>query len=71
MKTIIGIAIALLLVLTTRPAEAYLDPGSGSMVFQLIVGGIAGLILAVKIFWRRILSLVGIKSHEENTPQQS
>jgi len=46
------------------PAFAYLDPGSGSLIFQLIVGGVAGLILAVKIFWRRILSFFRLKKND-------
>ena len=33
---------------------AYLDPGSGSFILQLIIGGIVGLLVAVKAFWGRI-----------------
>lgn len=33
---------------------AYLDPGSGSIVLQALLGGIAGLLVAVKMFGRRI-----------------
>ena len=47
------------------PAHAYLDPGSGSMVLQVILGGVAGLLLAIKIFWRRILQVFGIKTREK------
>ena len=36
-------------------AYAYLDPASGSMLLQLIVGGVAGLGLLLKLFWHRIL----------------
>jgi len=71
MKTILFVVFAFLLIVMTNRAEAYLDPGSGSMIFQLIVGGIAGLILAIKIFWRRILSLFGIKGKEETQNHES
>ena len=43
------------------PAHAYLDPASGSMLLQMIVGGIAGVALAVKLFWHRILGFFGVK----------
>ena len=39
------------------PAQAYLDPGSGSLIFQVIVGGAMAIGLGVKVFWRRIVSL--------------
>jgi hypothetical protein len=43
--------------LSIAPAHAYLDPGSGSLIFQIIVGGAMAIGLAVKVFWRRITSL--------------
>jgi hypothetical protein len=33
---------------------AYVDPGAGSMILQLVLGGAAGLIIAVKAWWRRL-----------------
>lgn len=35
---------------------AYLDPGSGSFILQLILGAIVGLLVAVKAYWGRIKS---------------
>ena len=49
----------LLLALAARPAHAYLDPASGSMMLQLILGGIAGLAVAFKLFWRKLLGRFG------------
>jgi len=37
-----------------QTAFAYLDPGSGSFILQLLIGGILGASLAIKIFWRKI-----------------
>jgi hypothetical protein len=37
-------------------AHAYLDPGTGSYIFQLIMAGIVGLLFALKIYWKRIKS---------------
>ena len=33
---------------------AYLDPGSGSMILQALLGGVAGLFVAIKMFGVRI-----------------
>jgi len=47
---------------------AYLDPGTGSLVLQFIVGGILGIALTLKIFWRRIVSMfTGKKSSPEES----
>lgn len=48
------------------PAHAYLDPGSGSMLLQLILGGVAGVAVAVKLYWRKALGLFGVRSKDEN-----
>ena len=33
---------------------AYLDPGSGSILLQALLGGIAGAAVAIKMFGRRL-----------------
>ncbi len=38
-----------------QPAYAYLDPGTGSLLFQWIIAGLVGSAFAIKIFWRRIV----------------
>ena len=45
---------ALLLTIFAPPAHAYLDPGTGSYIFQLLLAGIVGLAFVVKLFWGRI-----------------
>lgn len=45
---------------------AYLDPGTGSIVLQVIVGGFAGLAVFFKMFGRRIMFWK--KSDNELTP---
>ncbi len=52
---------ALLLLGLVQPAYAYLDPGSGSLLLQIILGGLAGVAIAGKLFWTRILDFLGIK----------
>ncbi len=43
---------------------AYLDPGTGSMLVQLLVGGVAAVGVAVKLYWHRILRLFRIRKIE-------
>jgi len=40
-------------------AHAYLDPGSGSFILQIVLAGIMGFILMVKIYWKKIRTFVG------------
>jgi hypothetical protein len=35
-------------------AYAYLDPGTGSLVIQMLVGALAGVGITLKVFWHRI-----------------
>ena len=41
------------------PLHAYLDPGTGSMLIQLALGGIVGGLAIVKLYWRRLKTLLG------------
>jgi hypothetical protein len=52
---VISIISALVIVLASEThAYAYLDAGTGSMVIQLLLGGLAGLAVLVKLSWRRL-----------------
>jgi len=37
-----------------QPAHAYLDPGTGSMFLQLLLGGIAGALVTLRLYWAQI-----------------
>lgn len=43
----------------TASAHAYLDPGSGSMLLQVILGGIAAVGVALKLGWHKIVIFFG------------
>jgi len=51
---------AILLALLAEPAFAYLDPGTGSMLLQVILGGIAAIGVALKLFWHKIRVAIGL-----------
>lgn len=45
---------ALLLLVFVAPAHAYVDPGSGSMLVQLILGGAMAAIVMFRSFLHRL-----------------
>jgi hypothetical protein len=47
--------------LVIKPADAYIDPGTGSILIQIIVGGIIGISIALKVFWGKITSVFSKK----------
>jgi hypothetical protein len=42
-----------LLAASAAPASAYIDPGTGSMMLQLLLGGVAGALVVGKLYLRR------------------
>lgn len=52
-------------------AQAYLDPGTGSMVLQLLLGGIAGVVVILKLYWRRFVGLFRGNAGEESDHSSS
>jgi hypothetical protein len=44
---------------------AYLDPGSGSLLLQMIAGGTAAAAVTAKLYWRRVLKFLRIRKDDE------
>ena len=64
--TVAAALLAALLLLSPTSAHAYLDPGTGSYVLQMIIAGLLGAAFAVKLYWLRIKRfIVGIFSKNE------
>jgi hypothetical protein len=59
------LAVAAILALPSL-AHAYADPGAGSLLLQLLVGGAAGLFVAFRLFREKILRLFGIRKTDDN-----
>lgn len=57
--------------ISTSPAHAYLDPATGSIILQILLGGIAGMLVAVKLYWHRFLSLIGARRRVQESNQPS
>jgi hypothetical protein len=50
---------------------AYLDPGSGSMILQILAGGAAAVAVTAKLYWNRLLRFLRIKKDDESTETPS
>jgi hypothetical protein len=49
--TIFGVSIG--------PAFAYLDPGTGSIIVQAIIGAVGGGLVLGRMYWQRFKALFG------------
>jgi len=63
----LGLLVVWCLLMSERPAHAYMDPGSGSMFLQLVLGGAAGIGLIGKLYWRRFLGFFGLRQRDEQS----
>jgi hypothetical protein len=50
------------------PAYAYLDPGTGSMMLQLMLGGVAGAMVVGKLYLKRATDF--FRSFGRRRPEQ-
>jgi hypothetical protein len=60
MKAIAGYVILCGILLLGLPLKAeafYLDPTTGSMILQIVMGGALAVLAATKLYWSRIRSL--------------
>jgi hypothetical protein len=56
--------------LVALPAHAYLDPGSGSLIIQSVIGAIAAIGVTMKLYWHKIkLKLSGRKLPDTESEQ--
>jgi hypothetical protein len=52
-----AVLLGLLLLLACPPAHAgYLDPGTGSYLLQLAIGGLLGALFTAKMYWAKLKS---------------
>ncbi len=59
-----------LVIFPPRSAHAYIDPGTGSYILQIVIAGIAAGAFAIKMFWRRIRALFSSNKTQEDSDQE-
>ena len=48
-------------------AFAYIDPGTGSMILQSLIGALVGGVIVLKVYWTKIkLAILDRKSNKDN-----
>jgi len=47
------------------PAHAYLDPGSGSFIVQMIVAGLMGSLFMLKLYWKKVKEFFTDSKHRQ------
>jgi len=50
----ICLGVFLLGTLVSSEAYAYIDPGSGSMIFQMLLGALVGVGITIKLYWNKL-----------------
>lgn len=54
----------------SQSAAAYLDPGTGSLILQMLIAGIVGAMFTIKLYWYKlkafIARLLGEEKETEN-----
>lgn len=66
----IALTAALLLVVPFHSAYAYLDPGTGSMIVQLLLGAIAGAFVTFRLMRDRIAAMFRRTPKNGDEPKQ-
>ena len=69
---------AVIILIPTAQAYAYLDPGTGSFLLQILVAGLLGILFAVRvfrdrivIFFRRLTGRSSSSSSDDTTSENS
>ena len=69
-RTRVVAGVLLLLTIATR-ANAYIDFGSGSMLWQSLVAGFLGFMFVFAGFWRRVFSFLSRRRSPSQDDSQS
>jgi hydrogenase-4 membrane subunit HyfE len=54
-----GILALLVFLMVPRPAHAYIDPGSGSLIWQVLIAALLSGLFLIKTYWRRFKQIIG------------
>jgi len=52
-----------------RDAYGYIDPGSGSIVIQMIIGALVGIGITIKLYWYKFKEKIMRSSKKNEEPQ--
>lgn len=71
-KRVIAAWLAVQLVGFSAAAHAYLDPGTGSILVQSLLAGIAGAVAVIGLYWQRVKAFfVNLRKSSRDTPSSA
>lgn len=53
-----------------QPAHAYLDPGTGSFIIQVLIAGFLGGVATIKLWWHKFIGLFSKKKNIEEKSEE-
>lgn len=56
---VIAFGLVILGLLFPQSAYAYIDLGTGSYIIQMLIAGAVGILFAVKMYWKNLISFLG------------
>ena len=71
MKLTYPVMVFTLLIGIAQPAFAYLDPGAGSFMLQMLIAGVMSAMFAIKMYWYRLKAFVArLLGRPVETPEE-
>ena len=68
-KRLVVMLIAAQLAGFSAAAHAYLDPGTGSILVQSLLAGIAGAVAVISLYWQRVKRFfINLRKHPHDAP---
>jgi membrane protein CcdC involved in cytochrome C biogenesis len=62
LKILVGkkriVLLAFAVIIMAYPASAYLDPGVGSVIWQILLALILGVVFTIKLYWMKIKKML-------------
>jgi len=52
------VLICVMILVEPRQAYAYLDPGTGSLLIQMLIGGVIAGLYTIKMYWYQLKSFI-------------
>ncbi len=70
-RRVLFLLFTVVLLISSSPAHAYIDAATGSMILQVVLGGVAGGLVLAKLYWHRIKGYLGFKTKEATEPESA
>lgn len=71
MKKLFFLLIVMFFFVPVTSAYAYLDPGTGSYIFQIIIAFLCGAAFTIKIYWGKIKLFFTKKKKQEGKQDEN